>query len=123
MREYDVILKVLAHIWVSRGFVFSGCCSPYIINLNFLLLANELFFALWCVYYFNCKSTEPTSYDSVNWVDFKIILLQAYHPVCMSFTQFLFYKQCANFYVRDVDYVVFLQQVGPEVFHRLVNYI
>lgn len=33
------------------------------------------------------------------------------------------YKKCADCWVRDVDYALVLQQVGHEVFHRLVNYI
>ena len=63
------------------------------------------------------------SFDHVNWLDFKIILLQVCQPVCMLLTQLLLYEQCANCWVRDEDYIVVLQQVGPEVFQRLIHYI
>ena len=81
------MLKVLVHIYVPRVSVFSGCCSHYIIHLNFLLPVNELFFLLLRLYCLICESTEPMVFDRVNWIDVKIIFLQSssslhvIHPV------------------------------------------
>ena len=120
---YGVVLKVLAHIYIPIGFVFSGCYSPYVIHLILLLPTRELFFFLQSVHYFSCKSGEPMSFDRMHWLDFKIIFLQASHPIFMLFTQFLLYKQCLDWWVGDKDYAVVLQQVGLEVFHCLLNCI
>lgn len=35
----------------------------------------------------------------------------------------MIYKKSTDCWVRDEDYIMVLQQVGPEVFHRLVNFI
>ena len=63
------------------------------------------------MYYASGKSAEPMSFDNVVRLDFKIMLLQACHLVHMSLTKLLLYKQCEDCWVRDVDYVLVLQQV------------
>jgi len=95
VRGYDVMLKVLAHICIPRVSVFNGCFSHYIIHFNFLLLADEIFFLILCMYHFSCESAEPKTFDRVNWLDVKIIFLQACHLVPTLLTHFLLYKKCA----------------------------
>lgn len=117
------MLKVLVHIFIPRVSAWSGWCFLYIIHLNFLLPINELFFFLLCMELFSYKSAETMTLDSVNWIDVKIILLQACHWVCMSFTQLLLYKQLSDRWVRYIDYAMVLQQVYSRVFHHLVYYV